>query len=184
MLTSSARNSSADEDRQPADRAGQGADHRRHHLVIAVSVDRDRASGAGRRALSLTRSSSAMTIQLATSEEPPADRNGVVRPVSGIRLVTPPTTMNTCSADDEGQAAGEQPAEDVAGRERRAQAALDEDRVEQQQRHQPGEAELLADGRDDEVGLRVRDEVRGALADARCRGRRRRPGRTGSGSTW
>ena len=38
-----------------------------------------------------------MTIQLATIDEPPADRNGVVSPVRGIRFVTPPTTMNTCS---------------------------------------------------------------------------------------
>ena len=37
-------------------------------------------------------------IQLATSDEPPAARNGVVRPVSGMTRVTPPITMKTCSA--------------------------------------------------------------------------------------
>ena len=37
-------------------------------------------------------------IQLATSEDPPAARNGVVRPVTGMTRVTPPTMMNTCRA--------------------------------------------------------------------------------------
>ncbi len=37
-------------------------------------------------------------IQLARSEDPPAAMNGVVRPVSGMTRVTPPMTMNTCSA--------------------------------------------------------------------------------------
>src|SRR5690606_27989858 len=36
------------------------------------------------------RNSRATMIQLATSDEPPAARNGVVRPVSGMTLVTPP----------------------------------------------------------------------------------------------
>ena len=52
----------------------------------------------GRRAWSEMRSSSATTTQLATSEEPPYERNGVVRPVSGIRPVTPPMTTKTWSA--------------------------------------------------------------------------------------
>ena len=34
-----------------------------------------------------------MMIQLPMSEEPPAARNGVVRPVSGMSRVTPPMTM-------------------------------------------------------------------------------------------
>ena len=37
-------------------------------------------------------------IQFATSEEPPAARNGVVSPVSGMTRVTPPMTMKHCSA--------------------------------------------------------------------------------------
>ena len=37
-------------------------------------------------------------IQLATSELPPAARNGVVSPVSGMRRVTPPITMKHWSA--------------------------------------------------------------------------------------
>ena len=54
--------------------------------------------GAGRRASSEIRSSSATMTQLATSDEPPYARNGVVRPVSGMIRVTPPTTTNVCSA--------------------------------------------------------------------------------------
>src|SRR5215472_2830141 len=54
--------------------------------------------GAGPRAPSLTRISRATRIQLATSDDPPSDRNGVVTPVSGIRPLTPPTITNTCRA--------------------------------------------------------------------------------------
>ena len=69
----------------------------------------------------------------------------MVRPVSGIRPVTPPTTTNTCSAKIDGQAGGEQLAEGVAADQRRAQRALDDQAVEQDHRHDAGQAELLAD---------------------------------------
>src|SRR5690606_20875478 len=49
------------------------------------------------RMLSLTRRRRATMIQLATSDEPPAARKGVVRPVSGMTRVTPPTMMKTWS---------------------------------------------------------------------------------------
>ncbi len=55
-------------------------------------------SASGRRAVSLIRMSRPIAIQLATSDEPPWERNGVVSPVSGISRLTPPTTTNTCSA--------------------------------------------------------------------------------------
>src|ERR1700753_3077958 len=54
--------------------------------------------GAGLRAVSLSRISSPISIQLPSSEEPPWARNGVVIPVSGISRVTPPTITNTCRA--------------------------------------------------------------------------------------
>ena len=38
-----------------------------------------------------------MSAQLASSDEPPSDMKGVVRPVSGMTLVTPPMTTNTWS---------------------------------------------------------------------------------------
>src|SRR5690606_38968511 len=50
------------------------------------------------RTASLTRRRIATMSQLATREDPPAARNGVVRPVRGITRVTPPTMMKTCSA--------------------------------------------------------------------------------------
>ncbi len=37
-------------------------------------------------------------IQLASSEDPPADRKGVVRPVSGMTRVMPPTMTKICRA--------------------------------------------------------------------------------------
>src|SRR5262249_44178990 len=52
---------------------------------------------AGRRAASEVRSNGATSSQLATSDDPPADRNGVVCPVSGINWLTPPTMTNTCN---------------------------------------------------------------------------------------
>lgn len=55
-------------------------------------------STPGRRALSLIFSRIATSAQLATTEDPPWARNGMVIPVSGIRPVTPPATTNTCSA--------------------------------------------------------------------------------------
>ena len=39
-----------------------------------------------------------MMLQLAIRLDPPADRNGVVRPVSGMTRVRPPTMTKTCSA--------------------------------------------------------------------------------------
>ncbi|KMK72684.1 hypothetical protein ACJ65_10515 [Kocuria rhizophila] len=51
----------------------------------------------GRRALWEMASRMATMIQLESRDEPPADMNGVVSPVSGSRRVTPPTTMNSCS---------------------------------------------------------------------------------------
>ena len=44
------------------------------------------------------RSSSAISAQFDTNEEPPYERNGVVMPVSGIIRITPPTTTKTWTA--------------------------------------------------------------------------------------
>ena len=96
-------------------------------------------------------------IQLATSDEPPAARNGVVRPVSGMTRVTPPITTKHLQRDRERQADREQLAEVVLAGEADAEAAL---------RRRPGtgariantpdEPELLAEARDDVVALRER----------------------------
>ena len=50
---------------------------------------------AGRRAASDTRISSATVIHEDTIDEPPAARNGAVRPVSGMMRVMPPSTTNS-----------------------------------------------------------------------------------------
>src|SRR5581483_11816832 len=56
--------------------------------------------GAGRRVWSEIRSSSAIITQFMTKLDPPYARKGVVRPVSGMRRVTPPTITKTCSASE------------------------------------------------------------------------------------
>ncbi len=76
------------------------------------------------------RSSSAMIAQFMTIDEPPCAMNGVVRPVSGMSRVTPPTTTKTCRANENGEADGEQLAEGVAADQRDAQAALDDEAVD------------------------------------------------------
>ena len=133
---------------------------------VSSSGDGRWRSGTGWRAWSLIRSSSATMIQLAISDEPPYDRNGVVSPVSGISLVTPPMTTKTCSASATREADRQQLAERVAADQRGAQAALDDQAVDDDDRHQPGEAELLAERGADEVGPGVRRELRAALAPA------------------
>ena len=68
-------------------------------------------------------------------------------PVSGISLVTPPTMMKTCSASTNARPPAEQLGERVADRDGRAQAALDQQAEDQQDRHQAGQAQFLAERR-------------------------------------
>ncbi len=93
-------------------------------------------------------------IQLATSDEPPAARKGVVRPVSGMTRVTPPIDDEDLQRDDEGEADAEEAAEVVLAGEADAEAAGDEQQVEREDREEAGQAELLAEARDDVVALR------------------------------
>ena len=116
------------------------------------------------------RSSSATITQLATSEEPPYDRNGVVSPVSGIRL-------GDAADDDEHLQRDRPPARPVASslpkpsRQTSAarSAALDDQAVEQDHRDHAGQAELLADRAEDEVGLGEGDPLRACPGRARGR---------------
>ena len=70
--------------------------------------------------------------------------------------------------DREGQSDGEQLAEAVAQAHRGAQSALDEQQVEHENGEGSRQSQLLADGGDDEVGVREGDEVRVARAPARA----------------
>ncbi len=72
-----------------------------------------------------SRSNRAMMIQLETRDEPPAARNGAVRPVSGMTRVTPPTTMKICSASAKPRPSGEELAEVVLPGKANAQGATD-----------------------------------------------------------
>ena len=88
-----------------------------------------------------------------------------MRPVSGMTRVTPPTTMKTCSAMTNARPDAEQLAEVVLPGEADAEAAGDEQHVEGEDREDAGEAELLAEARDDVVALRHRRDVGAALAE-------------------
>src|SRR6185437_2951670 len=91
------REEQADDQSEPAD----GSVHRTLTASVSSSAaGSGRAAGAGRRAWSLIRNSRATIDQLASSDEPPCDRKGMVRPVSGISRVTPPTTTKHCSATE------------------------------------------------------------------------------------
>src|SRR5690606_25123430 len=69
-------------------------------------------------------------------------------------------------SDDEGEADSEQPAEVILSGEPDAHAARDEDEVEREDREQAGEAELLAEARDDVVALGERHDLRTSLAES------------------
>ena len=74
--------------------------------------------------------------------------NGMVRPVSGMMRVIPPTTTKSWNAMTNARP----PASSLPKPSRTPtavpQAALDEHQVDQQEREQPGEAELLAERRE------------------------------------
>ena len=118
------------------------------------------------RTASEMRSRIATMSQFATSDEPPAARNGVVRPVSGMMRVTPPTMMNTCSAIVNDRPVAEQLAEVVLAGQADADAAAREDHVKAEDREDADESELLAEARQDVVALREGRDVRPALAEA------------------
>ena len=119
--------------------------------------------------------------QLATSDEPPYAMNGVTRPVTRDDPRDAADHDERLQRDDERETAREELAEPVADPDRRAEAALRQDQVAHEDRDEAGQAELLAERRDDEVRLRERHEVRASLAPARCRTGRRSPCRTGRG---
>ena len=89
----------------------------------------------------------------------------MVRPVNGMSRVTPPTTTKTCRAMLKDRPGGQQLAEGVAYPDRGAQAALHDDAVDDEQRHEAGEAELLTDRGDDEVGVRKGHDVGSTLTE-------------------
>ena len=105
-------------------------------------------------------------IQFARSDEPPSDRNGIVSPVSGMTRVTPPTTTKHCSATEK-----DRPAASSLPKPSRTPSAVrrprsTKQRVEHEDREEPDEAELLAEARDDEVGLGEVGEVGAPAAEA------------------
>ena len=114
---------------------------------------------AGPRAAFEMRSSMAISSQFAISEEPPAERNGVVWPVSGISPVMPPRMTKTCKPSVKARP----PATSLPNESRTAsagpQAALDDQQVDHQQRGEAEQADLLAHAGEDEVGAHLGHET-------------------------
>ena len=105
-----------------------------------------------------------------TSDEPPNDTNGSGIPETGQQADDRADVDRGLPDDPHGDPGREQHAEPV-GRARRGAHAEHGERDEQREhRAAADEAELLADDREDEVGVRVRQEVplrpAGAEADA------------------
>jgi len=128
----------------------------------------DGAVTSGRRARSDDAAAGARrSIQLAISDDSAVGQEGRGEAGERDERVTPPMMTNTCSASViDRPAASSWPNESRTG-QCGPQAALDEDRVEQRaSAMSAGEAELLAERRDDEVGAGERHQVREALAEA------------------
>ena len=90
----------------------------------------------------------------------------MVSPVSGSRRVTPAIDDEQLERDEERQPGREQLAERVAHRQRRAEPACHEQHVQHEDRAHAEQPDLLAEGGDDEVGVRQRNEFRVPAAEA------------------
>ena len=88
-----------------------------------------------------------------SSDEPPNDTNGSVRPVSGMMPTTPPTLISVWHTIQAVMPAGEQCPEAVGCPGGDAHAEPGEDEEQEQHDGHPGEAELLGDDGEDEVGV-------------------------------
>ena len=114
------------------------------------------------------RSSSARITKLATSDDPPYETNGSVTPVSGITRVTPPMMTNVCTPRIVARPAANSFENGRVGLDRDAERAADEQHERDDDRDGAEQAELLADGGEDEVGGRVSGSVAGCRARGRC----------------
>ena len=142
------RPSSLTTDGAPRPRAGRLAGGR---AFVAARGGR----GARRRATFATMPAPSIVI---TSDEPPADRNGSVMPDTGSRPTTAPRLITACpTIHAVTPAATSVPKRSGA---RRATRKPTRPKPGEQPEHEQAadEAELLADDREDEVGVRVREE--------------------------
>ena len=162
-----------DDEREPAD----GGVHRSFTTSVRAS-----ATGAGRVRLGQRAPGVVGDAQQDGDQRPVREERGAARRQERHGQAGERDDPGDPADDDEalqrhgeGQAGGEQLAEAVAGAERGAQAALHEQGVEHEDREQPDQPDLLAEARDDEVGLREVGEVGPPAAQARCRTCRRTP---------
>ena len=112
----------------------------------------------------------------AITAEPPYDMNGSGMPVIGMMPIVMPMFSNIWNANIASTPTATQRAEEVGRQQRDAPEAPHEQPVERDQRRAADEAELLADHREDEVGVllgHVRDVRLAALEQPVAREARR-----------
>ena len=126
-------------------------EHRRSVAGVRAHVGRAAPRCSQRRA-TLTRMPAA--IMRITSDEPPADRNGSGTPETGQHRGDHPDVEHRRADHPRRDARGEQRTETVGRAHRDAVAHDGEHREEPDDHERAEQAELLADDREDEVGLR------------------------------
>ena len=121
-----------------------------------------------------------------TSDDPPADRNGSVMPDTGSSADDRAEVDRGLADDPRGHTGGEQHAEPVGRAPRDAEPDEAEPGEQREHEQAPDQAELLADDREDEVGVRVRQEqpLRAARRRGRRRSRRRCRSRSATAQIW
>ena len=94
-----------------------------------------------------------------TSDEPPKEMNGSGIPVTGSTPTTAPMLISVSAADPGHEPEREQRAEAVGRLRGRPDPEPHEAAEEDEHQSGPDDAELLADDREDEVGVRVGQEA-------------------------
>ena len=123
-------------------------------------------TGTGRRAVSLTRSSSPTSTQLATSDEPPCGQERRRQPGERDEPGHPADDDEDLQAHRERQAEGEQPTEGVAHRSEALRPRATRIAYSTRIAISPVMPSSSPSAGDDEVGVGVGDEVGVALRDA------------------
>ena len=105
-------------------------------------------------------------IQLASSDEPPAARNGVVRPGERNEPGDAADHDEALQRNGEGEPGGQQLPERVPGAERRAEAPGEEQQVHQDDREETNQAQFLAERGNDHVAVGEGNQIGASLAEA------------------
>ena len=103
-------------------------------------------------------SSSPAAVMVTNSELPPAEKNGSVKPVTGIIPVTPPTLMMVCTTSQTTMPPASRLCEAVVRRQRDLHAGVGQHQEAAEHRDDTDQPELLGDDGEDEVAVGERQE--------------------------